>query len=56
MSCSRVCFLEGGGLGAEHVHVDVEDVSVRGAADTGDMGCEFVEEADDPVSLVIVCY
>ena len=39
----------------EHVYADVEDVSVGGAADTGDKGREFVE-ADDPAGLVVVCY
>ena len=40
----------------EHVHAGIEDVSVRGVADTGDEGHEFVEEADDPVGWIIVCY
>ena len=43
-----MCFLEGGGLSAEHVDAGFEDVSVGGAADTGDEGRKFVEEANDP--------
>ena len=39
----------------EHVDAGFEDVSVRGVADIGDVGHEFVEEAD-PVGWVIVCY
>ena len=33
---------------SQHVDAGFEDVSIRGAADTGDEGCEFVEEVDDP--------
>ena len=31
-------------------------MSVRGAADTGDEGREFVEEVDDPAGWVVVFY
>ena len=55
-SCGGVCFLDGGGLSAEHVDAGFEDVSVRGAADTGDEGREFVEEVDDPAGWVVVFY
>ena len=53
-SCGGVYFLDGGDLSAEHVYVGFEDVSVGGAADTGDEGREFVEEVDDPAGWVVV--
>ena len=53
-SCSRVCFLEGGGLSEEHVDAGFEDASVGGAAGTGDEEREFVEEVDDPAGWVVV--
>ena len=40
---------------AKHVHAGVEDLSVGGAADTGDEGRQFVEETDGPASWVVVC-
>ena len=40
----------------EHVDAGFEDVSVGGAADTGDEGREFVEEVDDPAGWVVVFY
>ena len=55
-SCGGVCFLDGGGLSAEHVDAGFEDISVVGAADTGDEGREFVEEVDDPAGWVVVFY
>ena len=55
MSCGGVCLLDGRGLSAEHVDVGFEDVSVGGAAGTGDEGREFVE-VDDPAGWVVACY
>ena len=54
--CGGVYFVAGGGLSAEHVDAGFEDISVGGAADTGDKGREFVEEVDDPAGWVVVFY